>query len=369
MANRMYVDQLVRLTLVRKGATAKHPALRKDVVEAVKAQVTEENDQNAEHEGQESQEGQESAETGEIGWYSAFEAFLPLFDPSTSPDGVEAAFEGIYAEKASAGAKKPNYPASRGPFAGPHNSFPIKTQQDVYDAARLIGHAQNPAAVKSRIIAIARSKGFSLPKSWQSKTEKSANVKDLLDMARQLVARLESAEETPAEETPPAGEETEKARVAQVSHSHSHQHTSQMGYGYSHTHGHPHPSANMQDHDTSETAHAHEHVAKSAEDGTVNIDEIAANQTGLHADLVALKARVEELVSALEAQKTAHTEATEALKAQVAEAVEKAKQADEKLASVEDASRRPLTAPTNQPAQPIAKDTPFDVAFSRLLHS
>lgn len=37
MANRMFVDKLVRLTLTTKGATAKHPALRRDVVEVVKA--------------------------------------------------------------------------------------------------------------------------------------------------------------------------------------------------------------------------------------------------------------------------------------------------------------------------------------------
>jgi len=53
-----------------------------------------------------------------------------------------------------------------GSFAGPHKSFPIVTQQDVYDAARLAGHAANPAAVRRRIIAIANRKGFKLPKSW-----------------------------------------------------------------------------------------------------------------------------------------------------------------------------------------------------------
>lgn len=53
-------------------------------------------------------------------------------------------------------------------FAGPHQSFPIRTQQDVYNAARLVGHAANPAAVKAAIIRIARRKGFSLPDSWQT---------------------------------------------------------------------------------------------------------------------------------------------------------------------------------------------------------
>lgn len=53
-------------------------------------------------------------------------------------------------------------------FAGPNKTFPIVTQQDVHDAARLIGHAANPAAVKARVIAIARRKGFALPDAWAS---------------------------------------------------------------------------------------------------------------------------------------------------------------------------------------------------------
>src|SRR5579885_1690165 len=56
-------------------------------------------------------------------------------------------------------------------FAGPHRSFPILTQQDVYNAARLIGHADDPEAVKRKIIAIAKRKGFKLPDSWQKDGE------------------------------------------------------------------------------------------------------------------------------------------------------------------------------------------------------
>ena len=51
-------------------------------------------------------------------------------------------------------------------FAGPHRSFPIRNQKDVEDAARLIGHAEKPEAVKAKIEAIATRKGLSLPKSW-----------------------------------------------------------------------------------------------------------------------------------------------------------------------------------------------------------
>jgi hypothetical protein len=56
-------------------------------------------------------------------------------------------------------------------FAGPHRSFPIKTQADVHNAARLIGHADNPDAVKAKIKAIAKRKGFSLPKEWQDEED------------------------------------------------------------------------------------------------------------------------------------------------------------------------------------------------------
>ena len=56
-------------------------------------------------------------------------------------------------------------------FAGPHQSFPIRDQEDVDNAARLIGHADDPEAVKRNIIKIAKRKGLSLPKSWQEEED------------------------------------------------------------------------------------------------------------------------------------------------------------------------------------------------------
>lgn len=52
-------------------------------------------------------------------------------------------------------------------FAGPHHSFPIDSQEHLDAAAKLIGHADDPDAVKKRAIAIAKRKGFKLPESWQ----------------------------------------------------------------------------------------------------------------------------------------------------------------------------------------------------------
>jgi hypothetical protein len=45
--------------------------------------------------------------------------------------------------------------------------FPIVDASDVSDAAHLIGKAHNPAAVKARIIAIAKRKGFGIPDAWK----------------------------------------------------------------------------------------------------------------------------------------------------------------------------------------------------------
>lgn len=65
-------------------------------------------------------------------------------------------------------------------FAGPHQSFPIRNQGDVDNAAHLIGHADDPESVKRKIIAIAKRKGLSIPDSWQEDkkddTERVAEV-------------------------------------------------------------------------------------------------------------------------------------------------------------------------------------------------
>ena len=52
-------------------------------------------------------------------------------------------------------------------FAGPHRTFPINNASAPRRAAHLLGKASNPAAVKRRIISIAKRKGYPLPKAWQ----------------------------------------------------------------------------------------------------------------------------------------------------------------------------------------------------------
>lgn len=78
-------------------------------------------------------------------------------------------------------------------FAGPHQSFPIKTQEDVDSAAHLIGHADDPEAVKAKIIAIAKRKGLSVPDAWKEDMKpknKAAARADQPDDAMALLDEL-----------------------------------------------------------------------------------------------------------------------------------------------------------------------------------
>jgi hypothetical protein len=60
-------------------------------------------------------------------------------------------------------------------FAGPHESFPIAKPEDIASAAHLIGKADDPEAVKARIIAIAKKHGWEkyLPAAWDAGEEGS----------------------------------------------------------------------------------------------------------------------------------------------------------------------------------------------------
>lgn len=57
-------------------------------------------------------------------------------------------------------------------FAGPDRSFPITDQESVESAAHLVGKADDPGAVKAKIIAIARRKGLKLPDAWRDEDPK-----------------------------------------------------------------------------------------------------------------------------------------------------------------------------------------------------
>jgi hypothetical protein len=364
MANRLIIHQLDRITLVRKGrATAKHPDLRAGVVEVVKAE--------------------------DADWYERFAYFIQQTEDDAIPtDWVEAFSAQQEAEevegeegqvtkaKSHAGAKPgQNYASSKGPFAGPHSSFPIQSQQDVYNAARLVGHAQDPASVKSRIIRIARSKGFSLPKSWSKgtsvkKSELIAKFKEFFGVV------IEDDEPETSEETPPGEPEmVEKAG----GHTHDHPHQSLRGYGYSHSHAHGHKGGvmpNTDAHTNSDVAHAHDHISKAGENP--ELDGIVAENEGLAQDLEAAKVSVkkaedaeaaaQETIKELREKLDAAEKALAEAKGQV-EAVEKAKNEAESLLKAQ--SREPqVGGPVTNVAKSHVdiKSMKFDEAFDAVLH-
>jgi len=108
-------------------------------------------------------------------------------------------------------------------FGGPHESFPIKSQEDVHNAAKLIGHADDPDAVKAKIKRIAKRKGFSLPKSWEDDTASEGK-----DRAAQ-----------PGDHPPFSGAHTHKHLTFSAGddgdmHAHDHEHDDDSNHKHSH---------------------------------------------------------------------------------------------------------------------------------------
>lgn len=73
-------------------------------------------------------------------------------------------------------------------FAGPDESFPIGSEKMAHDAWDLAGHAADPDAVRARIRAIAKRKGYSLPASASEGTRKMNEEQtiELADVVRRL---------------------------------------------------------------------------------------------------------------------------------------------------------------------------------------
>jgi len=112
-------------------------------------------------------------------------------------------------------------------FCGPHRSFPITSQADVSNAARLIGHADNPDAVKSCIIRKAKASGWSLPDAWTSGG----------DGDRADEAELERAKAA-AVHDPYTGRHSHghPHEIDGYAHEHSHEHTGDAEHDHSHIH-------------------------------------------------------------------------------------------------------------------------------------
>ena len=52
-------------------------------------------------------------------------------------------------------------------FCGPSETYPVKSQEDVDNAADLAGHAADPDAIRACVRRKAKANGWTLPKSWQ----------------------------------------------------------------------------------------------------------------------------------------------------------------------------------------------------------
>lgn len=75
-------------------------------------------------------------------------------------------------------------------FCGPHETYPIKTAEDVKNAARLIGHADDPESVKSCVIGKAKEHGWAIPDAWEEgndKQDRAMQVSDRIPMSFPLV--------------------------------------------------------------------------------------------------------------------------------------------------------------------------------------
>lgn len=130
-------------------------------------------------------------------------------------------------------------------FAGPHESFPIKSQEDVYNAAKLIGHADNPAAVKSRIKSIAKRKGLKLPDSWENESE------DTKERAMNSDEEEKSDQGDDSDADKPV-DVSEDGSHGKFSGSHSHVHDAfQRADGSKHSHKHNHDNDNDHNHHAS----------------------------------------------------------------------------------------------------------------------
>lgn len=75
-------------------------------------------------------------------------------------------------------------------FAGPHRSFPISSQEDVENAARLVGHASDPSEVKANIIKIAKKLKLKLPESWEGGETTQDDIYNALSGIHELLQKL-----------------------------------------------------------------------------------------------------------------------------------------------------------------------------------
>ena len=85
---------------------------------------------------------------------------------------------GLLVNRYISSAERDKMPASD--FGDPaKRAFPVQTQEDLKNAADLIGHADDPAAVKRKLLAIAKRKGLKPPATWDTATTNDASTREV----------------------------------------------------------------------------------------------------------------------------------------------------------------------------------------------
>lgn len=245
-------------------------------------------------------------------------------------------------------------------FAGPGDTFPIVTQQDVHDAARLIGHAADPAAVKRKVIAIAKRKGFSLPDAWQSKSKAKESAMPDQNATQAAASASGTTDATATTESTTTTPTTAPALNEANMHSHAHQHDGMAdGYPmtYTHEHAHGHDSNEMAMHDSRE-AHRHGHAAESATGTHMHAVTTEAGTAGNASLLEAIARLIDERVGAAV---EARLPQADGLDAPTRQALETARQTlgatlTEKGAAISAANRQRLQAAHDGIAQTLGME-------------
>jgi hypothetical protein len=117
-------------------------------------------------------------------------------------------------------------------FCGPGKSFPITSQADVNNAARLIGHADNPDAVKACIKRKAKANGWSIPDAWKSDSD-SDSSDDGDRLASPVLIRADGSHD-PMTGTHSHAHKAFGASGGDDLHAHKHSHNDDANHDHSH---------------------------------------------------------------------------------------------------------------------------------------
>ncbi len=113
-------------------------------------------------------------------------------------------------------------------FCGPHKSFPVQNESDFNNAVHLIGHADDPAAVKACLKRKAKANGWKLPDSWQDDNTKDRAMPSHITIDR-ATGNHEPMSGTHTHSHPAFG-----AQGNDENHEHEHSHDNDADHHHSH---------------------------------------------------------------------------------------------------------------------------------------